>query len=152
MIVIEIDLAQQTVASVVAQAIVHSNSFQTRYRSRAITTNSIPRVAVTVVIEQIDFAIRAQRVRSVSYSWVSVNAARRGPSAKGVRRVEDCFAHFRVGDVATGFGRVQRFFPTADLTRCRIVSRHAIEQHISANDRHDKDRAQDTEKHGASLE
>src|SRR5207302_6558307 len=54
-------------------------------------------------------------------------------------------------DVTAGFCRVERFFPTADLTGGRIISGHAIEQYVSANDGDDENGAQDEKKNVAAL-
>src|SRR5207244_9063722 len=134
MILIEIDFSYQALAtSVPTHAIIHSDSLQAQNRRRAFGANSVPSIAISVVIKRIDARSRTQIVLAVGYRRICVSAAGIRPAAECVCRIENFLANFGIGDVTAGLGSIERFFPTSHLTRRHIVSRHAVEEDIAAN-------------------
>ena len=150
-IIIKIDFTQQAIAtSVRTHAIIHSDALQTQNRRSAFGANPVPGVAIPIVIKWVDARIRTQIVIAVGYRRICVNAAGISPTAECVCRILNCLANFGIGDVTAGLRGVERLLPTADLARGRIVPGHAIQEHISANERNNQDCAQDTQQHVAA--
>src|SRR5207247_11110452 len=119
-------------------------SLDSQHWRGAFRANAVPRVAVPIVIKWVDARTRPQIVLTVGYRRICVSAAGIRPAigwTECVCRIGNCLAKFGIGDVTARLRRVERFFPTADLAGGNIVPRYAVEEHISANERNNQDRA-----------
>src|SRR5947209_5119302 len=146
MVVIEIDLPQQTVATRIhSHAIIHRGTLQSKYRRRALRPDPVPGIAVPIQPECVGSGAGPKSVRTECDRRLGPHSPRISPSGKGVAWIKYGFANFGVSDVSTGFRRVHRFFPSSHLTGRRIVPSDAVQQNVSADHRHDADGANNAE-------